>query len=158
VGVANQAQLVNVIGAIRAEPGTPAWRQTIFHPFALTARYARGTSLRPTIVSPVHDTAKYGDVTVLDAAATTDPETGAVAVFCVNRSADEVLAVDLSVAGREVRVVEHLVMSGDRLANTQESPDAATPRNVPVSQVQDGSTTVELPAASWSMIRLEPVG
>jgi alpha-N-arabinofuranosidase len=68
-------------------------------------RYARGTSLRPTIVSPVHDTAKYGDVTVLDAAATTDPETGAVAVFCVNRSADEALAVDLSVAGREVRVV-----------------------------------------------------
>jgi alpha-L-arabinofuranosidase len=157
VGVANQAQLVNVIGAIRAEPGTQAWRQTIFHPFALTARHAVGTSLRPTIVSPVQETAKYGDVTVLDAAATTDPESGAVAVFCVNRSADEAMAVDLSVAGRGVRVVEHVVMSGDRVANTQESPDAATPRNVAVPQAQDGTTTVELPAASWSMIRLEPV-
>jgi alpha-L-arabinofuranosidase len=44
------------------------------------------------------------------------------------------------------------------VANTLESPDAATPRSVAVPQVQDGTTTVELPAASWSMIRLEPVG
>jgi alpha-L-arabinofuranosidase len=48
-------------------------------------------------------------------------------------------------------------MSGDRVANTQDAPDAATPRNVEVPQVEDGTTTVELPAASWSMIRLEPV-
>ena len=41
------AQLVNVIAPIRTEPGGPAWRQTIFHPFALTSRYGRGTVLRP---------------------------------------------------------------------------------------------------------------
>src|SRR5262249_47321512 len=34
VSVACQAQLVNVIAPIVAEPGGPAWRQTIFHPFA----------------------------------------------------------------------------------------------------------------------------
>ena len=32
------AQLVNVIAPIMTEPGGPAWRQTIFHPFALTSR------------------------------------------------------------------------------------------------------------------------
>ena len=33
-------------GCIRTEEGGPAWRQTIFHPFAQTARLARGTALR----------------------------------------------------------------------------------------------------------------
>ena len=36
--------------------GGPAWRQTIFHPFALTARYARGTVLRTEPVSPRYET------------------------------------------------------------------------------------------------------
>src|SRR3712207_4216612 len=31
---ASQAQLVNTISSIRTEPGGPAWRQSIFHPFA----------------------------------------------------------------------------------------------------------------------------
>jgi alpha-N-arabinofuranosidase len=34
VTAACQAQLVNVIAPIRTEAGGPAWRQTIFHPFA----------------------------------------------------------------------------------------------------------------------------
>jgi alpha-N-arabinofuranosidase len=42
VTAACQAQLVNTIGSIRCEPGGPAWRQSIFHPFALTARHAKG--------------------------------------------------------------------------------------------------------------------
>ena len=37
VSMACQAQLVNVIAPITTRPGGPAWRQTIFHPFALTA-------------------------------------------------------------------------------------------------------------------------
>src|SRR5919112_4257346 len=43
VGMACQAQLVNVIAPIRTEPGDRAWRQTIFHPFAQAAAHARGT-------------------------------------------------------------------------------------------------------------------
>ena len=35
------AQLVNVIAPIMTEPGGPAWRQTIFFPFAITARLAQ---------------------------------------------------------------------------------------------------------------------
>ena len=43
--IACQAQLVNVIAPIRTEPGGPAWRQSIFDPFAATARHARGDVL-----------------------------------------------------------------------------------------------------------------
>ena len=41
VAAACLAQLVNVIAPIMTEPGGPAWRQTTFHPFALTARHGR---------------------------------------------------------------------------------------------------------------------
>ena len=39
VKVACLAQLVNVIAPIMTETGGPAWRQTIFHPFAQMSRY-----------------------------------------------------------------------------------------------------------------------
>ena len=40
VAIGCLAQLVNVIAPIRTEPGGAAWRQTIFHPLAATARAA----------------------------------------------------------------------------------------------------------------------
>ena len=39
------AQLVNVIAPIMTETGGPAWRQTIFHPFAQMSRLGRGAVL-----------------------------------------------------------------------------------------------------------------
>ena len=40
------AQLVNVIAPIMTETGGPAWRQTIFHPFAHISNFGRGRVLR----------------------------------------------------------------------------------------------------------------
>ena len=60
------AQLVNAIAPIMTETGGPAWRQTIFHPFAQTARHARGTVLDLRLDAPTLATAKYGEVPVLD--------------------------------------------------------------------------------------------
>src|SRR5688500_12851677 len=54
------AQLVNVIAPIMTEPGGPAWRQTIFFPFAITAQLAQGTVLRLAIESPFYETSEYG--------------------------------------------------------------------------------------------------
>ena len=78
------AQLVNVIAPIMTEPGGPAWRQTSFHPFALTSRHGRGTVLRAEVDSPVMDTKWLGDAPVLDAVAVLD-DAGSVTVFAVNR-------------------------------------------------------------------------
>ena len=49
VRVACQAQLVNLLAPIVTIPGGTAWRQTIFHPFALTARHAHGSVLIPQV-------------------------------------------------------------------------------------------------------------
>src|ERR1700709_531771 len=71
VTAACQAQLVNVIAPIRTEPDGPAWRQTIFHPFALTSRHAQGEVLRVELCnsSPV-DSPSRGDVQPVDMVAT----------------------------------------------------------------------------------------
>lgn len=159
VAVACQAQLVNVIAPIRTEPGGPAWRQTIFHPFALTARHARGDVLRVEPDGPVVDTAAHGAVPVLDAVATHDQETGAVAIFAVNRHLTEPLDLtadlralgDLTVTGADYLGEEDLGLVNDRA-----DPDRVRPRALAVADPDGGRLTVRLPRTSWSVIRLAP--
>ena len=54
------AQLVNAIAPIMTETGGPAWRQTIFHPFADFSNLGRGTVLASEVDSPTYD-ATYFD-------------------------------------------------------------------------------------------------
>ncbi len=102
VTAACQAQLVNVIAPIRSEAGGPAWRQTIFHPFAITSRLARGQVLRVEPQGPVQETERFGEVPVVDAVATHDPETGEVSVFLVNRHLSEPVTLAVPLAGFEL--------------------------------------------------------
>jgi alpha-N-arabinofuranosidase len=158
VAVGCQAQLVNVIAPIRTERGGPAWRQTIFHPFALTARHARGDVLRVEPAGPTVHTGAFGEVPALDAVATRDPESGAVSVFALNRHVTESLALTL-----DLRALGPLTVDGAEcltggadpyLVNDRENPDRVRPRPLEVAPPEGGRLTVELPPASWTMIRL----
>ncbi|MFI5890239.1 alpha-N-arabinofuranosidase [Actinoplanes sp. NPDC051513] len=160
VTAACQAQLVNVIAPIRSEPGGPAWRQTIFHPFALTSRLARGEVLRVEMRAPLYSTARFGDVPTLDAVATHDDATGDVAVLVVNRSLTEPadLAVGVAGFGRAFRVAESWTLSDDDLAaaNTEQQPDRVVPHANETAWVEDGELHASLPPVSWTAIRLTP--
>ncbi|WP_226924467.1 arabinosylfuranosidase ArfA [Georgenia satyanarayanai] len=151
VTAACQAQLVNTISPIRAEAGGPAWRQATFHPFAETARHARGRVLRPRITVPTMATERYGQVPVLDCVATHDADAGTVAVFAVNRSPDQPVTVrvdiaELSPAGE----VDAVVLHDDDFtaANSADHPDRVRPRPL-VAHLERGVLRVELPPASW---------
>ena len=161
VTAACQAQLVNTISSIRTEPGGPAWRQSIFHPFAQAARLAKGTVLRVEMVAPTYETQKYGEVPVLDAVATHDEETGDVVLLAVNRSqSDQVeLSVDLRPFG-DLRVAEATVLADDdiRAANTAEQPDRVTPRTATDVRLDDGALRAVLPPVSWNVLRLARAG
>jgi alpha-L-arabinofuranosidase len=157
VTAACQAQLVNVIGPIMTEPGGRAWRQTTFHPFALTARHAAGEVLRVEPMAPRHETGRYGDVSILDAVATHEPGSGATAVFAVNRSTDRPLAATLNTrALGPVEVVEARTLAGpDPYAcNTADEPDHVVPRPNPDVTVEDGAVRLVLPPCSWTVVRL----
>ncbi|GAA2108783.1 alpha-N-arabinofuranosidase [Actinomadura alba] len=186
VSIACQAQLVNVIAPIVAEPGGAAWRQTIFHPFAQAARYGRGEVLRVEPSSPVVKTARFGEVPALHATATRD-EDGAVTLFAVNRDLERPLDLTANVrALGAYRVVGHQVLSdADRLArNTAAEPDRVRPRTVTGTAIgtaigtatgtaigtaigtatdtatgavaEVGLLRAKLPPVSWNVIRLAP--
>ncbi|MBM2615803.1 alpha-N-arabinofuranosidase [Actinoplanes sp. LDG1-06] len=157
VTAACQAQLVNVIAPIRAESTGPAWRQTTFHPFALTSRLAQGSVLDVDIASPTYATTRFGEVPVLDAVATYD--SASLTVFAVNRSQDEPTELTFSLApfpGTWQPADSWLLSDADLTAtNTQEAPDRVVPQ--PLTIELDGETVrVSLPAVSWAAIRLTP--
>jgi alpha-L-arabinofuranosidase len=155
------AQLVNVIAPIMTEPGGPAWRQTIFFPFAITARLAQGSVLRLAIESPSYETAVYGPVPLVDAVATLDDDTGEVAIFMVNRSLDAptVASIDVRSLG-PVQLGESITLADDDpdAANTLEHQQRVAPNANQFTRVEDGVLTVELPAISWTTLQLVPAG
>lgn len=156
VAMACQAQLVNVIAPILTEPGGAAWRQTIFHPFALTARYAHGEVLDLRGDIPSTPTAAYGEVDQLWSTATWDRETGDVTVFAVNRSRTEPLELDLDLSALgDAELVEHLVLHDEDpdAVNTRDDPDRVVPQ-AGEARLDGARLRATLPAVSWHCIRL----
>jgi alpha-L-arabinofuranosidase len=156
VGIACHAQLVNVIAPIRTRAGGPAWRQTIFHPFSITSRLARGTVLRADVQGPTYTTLRYGDVPVVDATAIWDEGSGGIVLLAVNRGQASVveLTVDLTgFHGFELAGVITLAGRDVRATNTAAEQDRVTPRDG-TAKVRADSLALTLPAVSWSAIRL----
>jgi alpha-N-arabinofuranosidase len=166
--VANQAQLVNVIGLLRSEPGGAAWKQTIAHPFEQMRHRATGDILDVRVRGDRYETSKFGDVDLVDASATWDEESGSVALFLVNRSLDEAADVEVSLGGfTDVTVGEALVLAAaqgqDRhTTNSAEAPDAVALRPLEGVRVEGGSgratAHVTLPPLSWGVVQLGATG
>ena len=157
VTTASLAQLVNVIAPIMTEPGGPAWRQTTFHPFAITSRLARGEALELKLDSPLIRTDAYGEVTMVDAVATHDRAAGEASVFLVNRSLTETVTVQIDATALGVATVESAVTLHDEelhAANTLEQPDRVAPRPNDSVRLTDGTVSVTLPPVSWTAIAL----
>ncbi|HEX8345638.1 MAG TPA: alpha-N-arabinofuranosidase [Actinoplanes sp.] len=159
VTAACQAQLVNTISMIRTEPGGPAWRQSIFHPFAQAANLARGTVLRVEPQVETYETARHGDVPFVDAVATHDEESGETVIFAVNRAQDGPVQLDVDLrAVAAGHTVEHLVLADDDVlaANTAENTDRVRPRPHDAASLDGGRLRTTLPAVSWNVLRIRP--
>ncbi|GAA3015333.1 alpha-N-arabinofuranosidase [Streptosporangium longisporum] len=157
VGVACQAQLANVIAPIRTEPGGPAWRQSIFHPFALTARHARGQVLRVEPECETIPTARYGEAPAIWATATHDEATGELVLFVVNRDRNGPCALELTLPDG-LRPVEHLELTDDDLSavNTADAPDRVTPRPGAGARLEGRRAFLNLLPVSWNIVRFAP--
>jgi alpha-L-arabinofuranosidase len=159
VKIANQAQLVNLLGLIRTEEGGPAWRQTIFFPFAAMAHAAAGQILQLAVTSDRYGSKSYGDVDLVDASATWDEEHDVVALFLANRSLDEPADVAVTLRGLKPDRIESA-----RVLATPEGSDrfrANTATSSPVglapwdsARIEDGSLQVTLPALSWAVLQV----
>jgi alpha-L-arabinofuranosidase len=161
VPVACLAQLVNVIAPIMTEPGGEAWRQPTFHPFATTARLARGEALDLRVSAPTITTKAHGEVPAVTAAATLAD--GAVALFLTNRSAEPV-EVELAHLGATLEVAEGWTMTADHepaVAGPEHAEKVAAKHwcafdvagRVAAGPGSAGTiTTVTLPPESWTAL------
>jgi alpha-L-arabinofuranosidase len=160
VTVACQAQLVNVIGLLRSEPGGPAWKQAIAHPFEQVRRLATGEILAVRTRSDRYETPRFGDVDLVDASGTWDEESGVVSLFLANRDQSEPASVEAGVRGfGELRVRHAAVLAAaegqDRhTTNDEQHPDRVGLRPLDGVQVADGTARLTLPPLSWAVVQL----
>ncbi len=154
---ASLAQLVNVIAPIMTEPGGPAWRQTTFFPFAIPSKLARGSVLELKLDAGTYETGEYGVVPLVDAVATHDDETGATAVFLVNRSQTEETTVTIDLAalnGFSTVDAQSLYDTDVYAKNTLEEPERVTMKPNTSATLDGDTVTVTLPPVSWTAVAL----
>jgi alpha-N-arabinofuranosidase len=161
------AQLVNAIAPILTETGGPAWRQTIFWPFAQWSNHGRGKVLKALSDSPSYDANYYDprgkDDNYIPVTAAylklgaVHQEDGGVTIFALNRHLEDKMPVDIAMPGfGKLAVVEAVQLSNPDLkaVNTKDDPNRVTPRKLAGVKAGDARVTATLPPASWSMIRL----
>ncbi|SDR59992.1 alpha-N-arabinofuranosidase [Rhizobiales bacterium GAS113] len=162
------AQLVNVIAPIMTETGGPAWRQTIFYPFARMSRYGRGNVLRTKIDCETYSTAVYdprGTVEqfypvaaapYLKLAAVAN-DNGGLSLFALNRDLEGELDVTVDARGfGKLALGEAQVLHDSDLkaVNTKAEPERVRPAKLRRLKIDGGLVTMKLPPASWSVVDL----
>ena len=164
------AQLVNVIAPIMTENGGAAWRQTIFYPFSHMSRFGRGEVLRTLVESDTYS-ATYNDprgaddnrihisrVPYLKLAGVAN-EDGRVTLFTLNRDLGSAITAEIRLGGFPELEVEQLLTLHDRdlnAVNSRAEPSRIKPRELEKPTIRDDRITVELPPASWSVLRMRP--
>src|SRR3954468_5202099 len=135
------AQLVNVIAPIMTETGGPAWRQSIFFPFADMSRLGRGRVLDARVESETYDSSYYDprgaeeltfpvpNVPYLKMSAVAD-EAGGLSLFLLNRELTQEMEFSLDARGfGQLKLGEAMEMRHDDLqaTNTKEAAERVKP-------------------------------
>ena len=163
------AQLVNAIAPIMTETGGPAWRQTIFHPFAHFSRMGRGRVLKTLVDSPTY-AASYNDpngpideffplpaVPYLKLAAVHDDKAGMLTLFALNRSLTEELPLELLAGGFKSLSVKQALQLCDpdlKAINSKDQPERIAPKPLAAVRVAGEKLSAKLAPASWNVIQL----
>lgn len=156
VDMACQAQLANVIGPIRTEPGQKAWRQTIFYPFALSSEFGRGEVIDLDIDTRTENAKLFENLPMVDAVATKNDEE--LNVFLLNRELTDSTEISIDLKGLKIKefIEGHLIGGGDLdLQNTSENPEAYAPSSISPETFDDDSLTINLPKVSWTLLRFK---
>ena len=164
------AQLVNAIAPIMTETGGPAWRQTIFFPFAHFSNFGRGRVLRAQVDSPTY-AANYFDPSgaqdlyfpipaapYLKVSAVHDEGGKFLTVFALNRHLTEEMPLRIEANGFSGLAVEQAIQLRDKdlkATNTKGQPDRVVPSALAGVKVEAGAVQATLLPASWNVIRLK---
>ena len=135
-------------------PG-PAWRQTIFHPFAQASRNGFGQVLKTRIEAPSFVSPHYGTVSHLVTTTLHDPETGAATVFALNLHPTEAMTLTVELrgmkGGRELSEALELHHHDLKAINSKDAPDEVSPRPHADARLDGATLTATLKPLSWNV-------
>ena len=158
VKIACLAQLVNVIAPIMTSD-TGAWKQTIYHPFALISNNGRGHVLQTLVKSPVFESShgRNGISAYIDAVVVENDDENALTLFAVSKNLTEDISLSCDLrqyAGWQVD--QHVVLHHEDLkaVNTENAPDTVAPQAGSGCSFEGGRLSVVLGRQSFHMIRL----
>jgi alpha-N-arabinofuranosidase len=164
VRVACLAQIVNVIAPlVTNSQGT--LRQSIYFPYAMVLKYARGRVLDMQVEGETYpiraaglrfDFARNEDVPFLDVVATYDAKAKRVAVFALNRDLSNERELALSfddVSPSKVLACETVTGPDLKAFNTFESPNRVVTTKLDTAKA-GARMSVKLPARSYTVVHL----
>ena len=164
------AQLVNAIAPIMTETGGPAWKQTIFFPFADMSNLGLGRVLQSRVDSPTYDATYYdprgsddlyfpiSGVPYLKLSVVHNAKAGQLTVFALNRHLTEAMPVELVARGFRTLALDRATqLRHDELSatNTKERPENVKPAALAGVSVTGERVQAQLAPASWNVIRLK---
>ena len=144
------AQLVNVIAPVMTENGGRMFRQTIYYPYQLAIKYAKGRALRLANQSEKMDS-DYGETEKIYAACAYDE--GEYALFAINKTGEEQECL-LDFATESVVMKERIEMKGDPHAhNSFDEPDKVVPAKAACEKGKKAQFGIKLPPYSFTLLR-----
>lgn len=157
IKIACLAQLVNVIAPIFTKTGGGVFEQTIFFPFMHLSNYGRGSALLPLIDCDKYDSKHFTDVPYIESIATFDEEKEEMTIFCVNKSLDDKVVLDVNLMDFDgYKPFEFISMDGyDKKAENTFDNVAVKPHLNPLPAMDGALLTAELKPFSWNVIRLK---
>ncbi|MBP3370829.1 MAG: alpha-N-arabinofuranosidase, partial [Clostridia bacterium] len=148
VKMACLAQLVNVIAPIMTENGGKAWTQTIFYPFMYASAYGNGVTMRTLSESDCYVNAEGRRIPYLAASVINNEEKRELAVFAVNRSLDDSMALKLDIQGFEgATLYKHVELYSDDL-----KAENSGERQVVAPRERELTADPLLKKHSWNML------
>lgn len=152
------AQLVNVIAPIMTETGGPAWRQTIFYPFADASRLGHGRVLRTVSTSDAFVGKENIQAPYLISSTIYDPETGRLTILALNRHEYEAMDLDVDVRGfaGNMTLAEATELHHEDLkaTNTASAPEVVARAPLVGVGIDGSRVTAKLKPTSWNVISL----
>ena len=164
------AQLVNVIAPIMTETGGPAWRQTIFYPFAQMSRFGRGRVLRTKVECETYAASYYDPRGAIDQSfpipaapylklAAVAENDGSLNLFALNRDLRQPMTIAVDARGfSNLAVSQALELRDDDLkaVNSKAAPQRIKPTPLKGVSSDGRKLRMTLAPASWNIIRFEP--
>lgn len=155
VKIACQSLLTNISACIMTERGGEVWVQPIYYPFALMAKYGRGTVLEERSEGPSYESGEFSQVPMIDKVIVYNETEEELILFLVNRG-DEAAEAEFEFQGFETgELLEATVLHhSDKKAVNKEEHNKVRPRQIDNCRCNEGALKCELLPLSFQMIRI----